>query len=224
MGLRRVPFAPGEWYHCYNRGVEGRKVFLNSKDYERFVEALYLSNDSELTERYNIKHQPHPQILTSPRGKPLVAIGAYCLMPNHFHILLKEVAQNGISKFMHRVGTSYTMYFNIKTERIGNLFVKPFRSKHVEDDRYLRRVSEYIHLNPTELFEPGWKLGKVKNLSDLNRHLLEYRHSSLPSYLGDCLEKVILDPEAIALLKGNGSVGLVSDLLEDRAAYYASLS
>ena len=81
---------------------------------------------------------------------------AYCLMPNHFHLLLQDAlpAGGGISKFMQKVGTAYTMYFNASRERAGNLFVKPFRSKHVSDDRYFKRVAQYIHFNPIELMEP----------------------------------------------------------------------
>ncbi len=224
MGLRRVPFAPAEWYHCYNRGVEGRKVFLNNKDYERFVESLYLSNDQDHTHRYNIKHRKHSEILTSSRGEPLVAIGAYCLMPNHFHILLKELAEKGISKFMHRAVTGYAMYFNIKHKHVGGLFVRPFRAKHISNDRYLRRVAEYIHLNPVELFERSWKLGRVNDLRQLNLRLNEYPHSSLPSFVNDRLEKVVLDSDAIELLRGNGAIAKTSDLLEERSVYYASLN
>ena len=109
-------------------------------------------------------------------------IGAFCLMPNHFHLLLQEITAGGIAKFMQKVGTSYGMYFNSKYERTGNVFVKPFRSRHVDDDIYLRHVASYIHLNPADLFEPQWKGGVLPNATNLLRQLEEYPYSSLGLY------------------------------------------
>ena len=151
-----------------------------------------------------------------------MAIGAYCLMPNHFHLLIKEIAEGGITKFMHRVGTSYTMYFNVKRERVGNLFVKPFRSKHVAGDIYFRRVAQYIHLNPVELFEPQWKTGVVSNGDVLERRLKKYPYSSLPEYSGaKRLESTILDQESVELLKEDAPP--LNELIPEMAAYYAEL-
>lgn len=121
-------------------------------------------------------------ILLMERCKPLVGIGAFCLMPNHFHLLLREASANGISTFMRKVGTSYAMYFNIRYERTGNLFTKPFRSRHVEDDTYLQRVIQYIHSNPAELFEPSWKKGDVQNMIRLEKQLLAYPYSSFRAF------------------------------------------
>src|SRR3989344_1270124 len=117
MAYRRIAFAPDEWYHCYNRGVDKRTIFEEPRDYERFLEALYLSNATESIPRGTFQHLPHSEIINLERTEPIVAIGAYCLMPNHFHLLIKESVEGGISRFMHRVGTSYTMYFNIKRKR-----------------------------------------------------------------------------------------------------------
>jgi putative transposase len=103
-------------------------------------------------------------------------------MPNHFHLLIKEIVQGGIVKFMQKVGTAYTMYFNAKNERVGNLFMKPFRARHVGDDRYFQHVLQYIHCNPAELYEPEWKSGKVTNMKLLQEKLIEYKYSSLRSY------------------------------------------
>src|SRR5579859_6476622 len=135
MGYRRTPFVEGEWYHCYSRGIDKRTVFENPEGFNRFIELLYLANDSKLIDRAAMRSLSHEKILQLPRKANLVAIGAYCLMGNHFHLLLQEKVPNGISKFMHKVGTGYTKYFNLKNDRIGNLFVKPFRSKHIHDDR-----------------------------------------------------------------------------------------
>ncbi len=184
MGYRRHEIAPGEWYHCFARGIDKRTTFSDSSDYRRFQEALYLCNSKTNIERGRVQNLPHEELLRLERGEPLVAIGAYCLMSNHFHLLLKEISEGGISKFMQKLGTSYTMYFNVKNGRTGGLFVGPFRSRHITEDGYLSRIVPYIHLNPAEIFEPGWKRGIVRDLKKLERHLREYSYSSFPDYEG----------------------------------------
>jgi putative transposase len=208
MAYRRTVFAPDEWYHCYTRGVEKRRVFENQRDYERFLEALYLSNSTMQTPRGNFQHLSHLEVMQLPRSDSLVAIGAYCLMPNHFHLLIKETQPGGITKFMQRVGTSYTMYFNVKRKRVGSLFVTPFRSKHIADDRYFQRVAQYIHLNPYEVVG----LKKLK----------EYSYSSLPDYCGEKRNvQTILNPEAFSLLID--TMPAPEGLIDEAAEYYASL-
>ena len=222
MALRRTPFAPGEWYHCFSRGVEKRITFEAPRDYERFIQLLYLCNSLEPVRRDNFKQKSNSEMYETKRATSLVAIGAYCCMPNHFHLLLQEKAEGGISKFMHKVGTAYTMYFNIKNERIGGLFVKPFRSKHVSENLYFAQVAQYIHLNPIELFQPGWKSGAVVDLTRTEQQLREYSYSSLPDYIGDQRpERAILDTEAFDLIASQ--VSNISDLLVDTAAYYQNL-
>ena len=188
------------------------------------MQALYLCNSTTIIERDNVKHLSHPELLKKERQNPLVAIGAYALMPNHFHLLMREVEEGGVAKFMQKIGTSYAMYYNLKYEHIGNLFVKPFRSKHVASDRYLRRVISYIHLNPVELFEPQWKQGRVKDFVALKKFLEEYPHSSLPDYLGTQRpENSILDWTSIKDLLSECIPSLKS-LLPEMAAYYEGLN
>lgn len=222
MGYRRDPFAVDEWYHCYNRGIDKRVVFESERDCERFVEALYLCNDDESTERSYFDHIPHNEIFERDRSSPLVAIGAYCLMPTHYHLLLREIVDNGISRFMHKLGTSYAMYFNTKNARTGNLFNKPFRSRHVSDDRYFRHVAQYIHLNPAETFEKDWKEGKVSSLSKLEHKMREYRFSSFQDYYrADRVEYEILDVDAISIIR-NGMPPM-RNILREAHAYYQKL-
>jgi len=222
MAYRRTTFAPDEWYHCYNRGVDKRTVFETPRDYERFSEALYLSNSVESVARGIFQHLSHSDIMHLQREEPLIAIGAYCLIPNHFHLLIKEIVEGGISRFMHRLGTSYTMYFNIKNERTGNLFMKPFRSKHVADNRYFARVAQYIHLNPAELFEPRWKEGTVRNMETLEKNLRAFKYSSLPVYAGARETDPILDLESVELLREELPT-IDTDFLKETAAYYADI-
>ncbi len=226
--MERQPFGPDEWYHCYSRGVDKRTVFERPADYERFTDLLFTSNSEKPIHRSNLR-KDREALYSLERGAPLVGIGAYTLMPNHFHLLLKDVTEEGtgISRFMQKLGTAYTMYFNISRERTGGLFVKPFRSRHVADDRYFRRVAQYIHFNPIELFEPGWKNGKVRATSKLERTLREYSYSSLidhetPKSEVGRLERGILDTQAIDLLRSDKLS--LADSLDDMREYYASLA
>lgn len=225
IAMNRAPFAPGEWYHCYSRGVDKRITFENEHDYQRFIQLLYLSNSTTNLHRSEIFVRKPEHIFCIDRGERLVSIGAYCLMPNHFHLLLKDETEEGggISKFMQRIGTAYTMYFNLPKERTGNLFVKPFRSKHVHEDRYFKRVAQYIHFNPIELWESGWKDGVAENLESIENQLRTYRFSSLIDYESENerIEAAVLDQDSVAILKSERPSLEVS--LSEAHEYYLSL-
>ncbi len=219
----REAFGVDEWYHCYSRGVDKRKTFETLAEYRRFLQLLYLCNSSTTIHRSDLFKKSHAEILQVERGEPLVALGAYSLMPNHFHLLLKEIVEGGIAAFMQKLGIAYAMYFNRRHERTGNLFVKPFRSKHVADDRYFRYVAQYLHLNPAELFEPNWKEGNISNLSHLEKSLFAYPFSSLADYCGaDRPEKVLLDQQSFNLMRE--LLPPLSETIGDAAAYYADLA
>lgn len=223
MGYRREPFQIGEWYHCYNRGIDKRVVFDSESDSERFLQSLYLCNDEKRAGRSDFDYYPHPRIFTIQRFAPLVSIGAYSLMPNHFHLLMQEKVENGISKFMHKLGTSYTMYFNEKNGRVGNLFYKPFRSRRVSNDSHFSYLPQYLHLNPIEMFEHGWKKGVLRrSLRELQRELSAYRFSSYMDYSGHRRpENSILDPNAASLLMGLSTNPLT--ILSEANEYYSQL-
>ena len=190
-------FAPGEIYHLYNRGVEKRKIFKTKRDYERFLSLLYLSN-GEIPVDLKLQGSTVREVSRVDRGKKLVEISAYCLMPNHFHLLIREYREHGISKFMQKLTTGYTMYFNKKYERSGSLFGGTFKSKHAGDDTYLRYLPAYIHLNPVKLIEPGWKEIGIVNKKRAEEYLERYRYSSFLDYTGkERLEKIILSMDAL---------------------------
>ena len=220
--IRKTNFAPNEWYHCYTRSIDKRPVFITPQDYNRFLEAMYLSNNTRPIERSGLYRPSHTDFFELERHHPIVVIGAYSIMPNHFHILLKELTEGGVVKFMRKLGTSFAMYFNIKYEHVGNVFIKPFRSKHIEDDRYLKRVVQYIHLNAAELFEPEWKDGKVRSMSGLERNLRAYEYSSFFDYCGRKRpENSILDLSTKTLFD---DLLPFQNILEEAAAYYQDLS
>lgn len=202
MTQRKDPFAVGEWYHCYNRGIEKRTTFEDSRDYHRFLELLYLANDEMPLRREDIGVRKFDEILNIPRGKRLVAIHAFCLMPNHFHLVLKEVSEGGISAFMRKMGTAYTLYFNARHERVGNLFLKPFRSLHVSSDRYFQHLINYVHCNPAVLYEPGWKTSHVVDPQFLAGHIATYPYSSIGAHEGvRTPTSAILDAEIFSIVR-----------------------
>lgn len=165
MGMR-APIATGEWYHCYNRGFEKSRVFKNDRDYQRFLVTLYLCNDASRMHLREADGWNLQEILSEQRERQtLVDLGAYALMPNHIHFILRQKVDGGIALHMQKVFTSYTMYFNKKYGRTGALFAGTFKSKHIPDDRYLKRALPYVLLNPD-------------NSSDAP-------YSSLPDFLGE---------------------------------------
>ena len=204
MGYRRVPFAPNEWHHIYSRGIDKRDIFIEERDFLRFQALLYLTNSIKPVNFDSLKNLSRKELFQHDRKNVLVAVGGYCLMKNHPHIIVQEKKEGGITTFMRKLGTAYNMYFNKKYDRIGNLMVKPFRSKHIADDRYLYRVIQYVHLNPVDIFEPNWKENGVEKIQQLEVELCKYPYSSLPDYLSatqDRPERFILDREVFDFIK-----------------------
>ena len=224
MSVRPTAFAPGEYFHCFTRGVDKRQIFMDEKDCERFQMLLYTCNSARSIHISNLHHTARqglalPRVLACKRGKQLVDIGAYCLMPNHLHLLLRETDYGGISAFMQKVGTGYTMYFNKKYGRTGALFSGKFKAVHIESDPHARRVINYIHANPAELYEPGWRKGIVRNEAKLRNNLLTYPYSSLIDYEGtDRPQAVLLSKDAALELVG--AVPGFRALINDARAFY----
>jgi REP element-mobilizing transposase RayT len=183
MAKVREKFSGGVWYHCYNLSIEERLAFEDGKDYGRFIELLYLANDRSPLRRDDIGPRSLNEVLSLARSEPLVTLGAFCLMPGHFHLALKERSAGGITAFMRKIGTAYTLYFNGRHKRVGNLFLKPFRSLVVPDTQVESLVS-YIHCNPASLYEPGWKSDHVVDPQFLGERIGAYPYSSMSSYGG----------------------------------------
>lgn len=178
---RRITFAPGEFYHIYNRGVEKRSIFSSDVDKKRFQALLYLCNgDKPVVYRF----VQGSTLYKTDVGNKSVAIGAYVLMPNHFHLLVKETSENGITEFMRRLTTAYTMYFNKKYKRVGPLFQGTFKAEYVDEDKYLKYLFSYIHLNPIKLFDKNWKGDGIKDKHGAQKYLAQYKFSSYNDYAG----------------------------------------
>jgi putative transposase len=206
---RKTPFAEKEYYHIYSRGVEKRKIFLNTKDYNRFVALLYIMNQN-VSFRFDNFLQAHKnnleEIFKEKRDKTLVSILGYCLMPNHFHLILYEHTEGGISKFMGKLLTAYSMYFNKKYERSGPLVTHPFRSEHISNESQYMYIFSYVHLNPLSIIYKDWKENCIKNKKEAKEFLERYKFSSYQDFLGkNRIESVIVDlsmvPEYIKDMK-----------------------
>ncbi|MEK7576463.1 MAG: transposase [Patescibacteria group bacterium] len=183
---RDFQFSVGELYHIYNRGNDKRNIFLNEVNYSRFVKLLFLCNG---TSSIVFKSIPPAKLFHFKRGSQLIDIGAYCLMPNHFHLLVKEKVENGISDFMKKLSTAYSMYFNLKYRRTGKLFEGAFKAKHISEDEYLKYLYAYIHLNPIKLIEPKWKETGIKDKKQAAAYLKKYRFSSYLDFMGQSREE-----------------------------------
>ena len=188
--MKQLEFVNNEIYHIYNRGVEKRKIFLDKKDYFRFIHNLFEFNDIAPAQNRRSSRQPAEGQLVEvglpPVRKPrelLVNILAFCLMPNHFHLLVIQKKDKGITDFMRKIGTGYTNYFNTKYDRVGHLFQGNFRAKIVQKDEYFLHLVNYIHLNPVEIIRPRWKDGAIGNLGEVKSFLEDYRWSSLLDYI-----------------------------------------
>lgn len=178
MSLRKVNFAKGEYYHIYNRGNSKQKIFRDKEDYLRFIALLYIANTSDKFNIYDLKKYVNSDIYEKEKSDSLVSIGSYCLMPNHFHILITEKAEGGISNFMQKLSTAYVMYYNKKYERSGSLFESKFKSKHIDKDNYFKYLFSYVHLNPIKLIQKDWKEKGIKNKTEAIKYLNKYEYSS----------------------------------------------
>lgn len=157
--MRKTPLVTGEFYHIFNRGVDKRKIFQNVQDLERFFVCMKVFNTVQpVGSLYEHSFQDDVE------QKPLVRFVAYCLLPNHFHFILEQVVDGGISEFMKRIQGGYTWYFNNRNKRSGALFQGRFKSIHIDSNEYLKYVSAYVNLNDRQKDQlGGWTAKLVKS-------------------------------------------------------------
>ncbi len=184
-----------EIYHILNRGVDKRKIFLDRQDYFRFIHDLFEFNDqriinttfyafnSQINDFVSRKYKAVEFKEKKPR-KLLVNIHAFCLMPNHYHLLMSPRIEGGITKFMRKIGIGYAKYFNQKYERRGTLFESRYKSIQIVNEPHFYHLPYYIHLNPLDLKFPEWREGKLRNYREALKLLKDYRWSSHLDYLG----------------------------------------
>lgn len=153
--MRKHQLVENEYYHIYNRGTEKRKIFLDDSDYFRFLLSMRLMNDEKdgLMFLWKNHHAKYPnssveEFLRSnlKKRKPLVEFICYSMISNHFHFMMRQLAEKGIEKFMQRIGIGYAMYFNSRYERSGTLFQGKFKSSPIRPENFLY-LSAYINCN-----------------------------------------------------------------------------
>ena len=178
-------------YHVVKRATEGRKIFRKPQDSHRFILGLEFYNDPEPVNLWNLIAGSDPAMLgerlreqRNKKRTPIVKLLAFVLMPNHIHLILREIKENGISKYIQKLG-GYSTYFNKQYHRMGSLFQSRFKAIHIKDDVQLNTVFSYVHTNPVELWESGWKKHGVKNPERAIKKLEEYWASSYNDYIGE---------------------------------------
>ena len=186
---RATPLETGETYHVYNRGAHKMDIFRDDKSRRRFQALLLVCNRKEPAHLSNLlaKYQGPSSIKifseeAVPLDERLVDIFGYCLMPNHFHLILRQNVDRGITTFMRKVGTAYSMYFNLKYDHSGTLLQGRFKSQHVSSDSYFRWLFQYVHLNPLSIIEPDWKESSLKDEKRALAFLDTYAWSSYFDY------------------------------------------
>jgi putative transposase len=201
--MRKIKFEPKRIYHVFNRGVEKRNIFLSDGDRWRFLQGMYLFNNE--TGSFNLlytleqeKGKMHFGILREHvkkkkiKRKHLVRVMADCLKPNHYHLLLEELQENGISRFMQKLGTGYVKYFNKKYERVGPLFQGRFKAVEVQSNEQLAYLLAYINvINPGQELEPELK-SAAQDPEEILRFVEHYPWSTHLEYLGK-RESIIAD-------------------------------
>ncbi len=180
--MRKTKPLANEVYHLYNRGVEKRKVFMDESDYFRFIHGLFEFNDT--APALNLYHKTEfnevglrkIEALRSQRHL-LVEILSFCLMPNHYHLMVRSKKSSGITEFMRKLGTGYTNYFNQKYDRVGALFQGKYKSKIIDTNEHLAYLPYYVHLNPLSL-------ENFSSKKETFEFLEKYRWSSHLDYSG----------------------------------------
>jgi len=195
----RENFIDGGIYHNILRAIDDNLIFKDENDYYRGIFSIYEFNNANpveiwrrrrdrITEKKKEKlwEAGSPTASVSDKRDRLVDVLAFCFMPNHIHLLLKQIKDRGISKFMQKVGCGYGRYFNDKYLRKGYVFQNRFKSVHVEDDKQFMTVVPYIFTNPTALIEPGWKERGIRNHSvkEVIKFLENYKWSSYQDCIG----------------------------------------
>lgn len=215
MPYRNVVLAQDQVYHAYNRGVAALPIFHSHKDYSRFLTLIdyyrFMNTPASFSQIIKLPYDEKDQILAGLKkeNKVHVDVLSFCLMPNHFHLLLKQLTEKGISNFLSNLQNGYAKYFNIKNSRVGPLFQSMFKAVRIDTDEQLIHVSRYIHLNPSTgyIVEP--------------KNLLEYDWSSMGTYLKDGKSYPFVQTEIVLSLFKNAES--YKQFILDQADYQREL-
>jgi len=202
MPQRKEGFENGEFYHVILRALDDNLIFKDTNDYYRGIFSIYEFNNAkpvtiQARRKARIafknslnKADRNPTSMQLPefidKREMMVEVLAFCFMPNHIHLLLKQLRGDGISKFMQKVGGGYARYFNNQYERKGHVFQDTFKSVHIAGDNQFRVVVSYIFTNPVALIEPGWKKNGIRNhsIAEVIKFLEGYKWSNYQDCIG----------------------------------------
>ena len=193
---KRLPPVNGEIYHIVIRAVEGSKLFRDKQDYLQIIHNLFEFNDEKpVSSKFRVLRCINKKMKLTrneivnfgsceqEKREMLVQIFAFCLMPNHVHLLVRQIKDGGITKFMRKTGAGYANYYNQKYKRTGHLFQGRYRMVHVKNDKQLITVFVYIHTNPIAIIYPGWKEKGIANFKKAVDFIENYKWSSYSDYL-----------------------------------------
>ena len=197
MPLRKVPLVTNEIYHIFNRTVANEPLFTNVKEYKIFVKTIeyysYVNTPFRFSHYLKLNNKEKQALLnTLYQNKKLVEIYSYCLMPNHYHLLVKQLVDKGISNYMRFSQNSYAKYLNLKKKRNGAVFQSPFKAVRIETGEQFMHVARYIHLNPFT----GFVIDSLDKLKD-------YEWSSYKDYLGKRASKFLVTNYLKSFYKNN---------------------
>ena len=188
MSVKRPQLADNEIYHIVLRGVGDSEIFKDEQDYWRAIFSLYEFNTTTPVE-IRIQRKKRQSVknggLSSDKRDLLIDLFAFCFMPNHIHLLVRQKIKDGITQFMRKLGTGYAYYFNKKYDRRGHLFQGRFKAVHIRSDRQLKAAFVYIHTNPISLIDFRWKKEGTANVRKAIKFLENYKWSSFPDYIGN---------------------------------------
>lgn len=189
--LRKEKFLIGEYYHIYSRTIFNIPEFKNKDNANKLAQTFLLANSTKSGQafdylRNNINTSLKDALKISQSGEKLTEVLCYAIMPDHYHLLMKEIKEKGITDFIRKCNTSIAKYINTKTERRGPLFESRFKSKQVDSNDYLLHLSVYIHLNPLDFLDSkDWRKNKTKDWKNAMEKILNYPWSSIKHFISN---------------------------------------
>ncbi|HCC59626.1 MAG: hypothetical protein A2402_03265 [Candidatus Staskawiczbacteria bacterium RIFOXYC1_FULL_37_43] len=233
MPRRKEQFVTGEIYHIVIRAIDNNLIFKDLNDYYRGIFSIYEFNNAIPVNIFNRRLArtaekkkekfcelgAHKILVEDARDK-FIKVLAFCFMPNHVHLLTKQIKDGGISKFMQKVGGGYGGYFNRKYQRKGHVFQNEFKSVHVDTDNQLIATASYIFTNPIALIEPSWKEKGIQkhSVKEVSKFLEDYKWSSYQDCIGVKNFPSVTEREFLLETMGgiNGLNGVVKDWIEHK--------
>jgi REP element-mobilizing transposase RayT len=185
--MRKFDFVNGEFYHIFNRGVDKRRIFQDEIDFKNFLECLHLFNDALFVRPTRLSRKVMNLSMSERydhEREHFVDIYAYSLIPNHFHLLFRQLRTDGISRLMHKLEKTISNTFNRRNGRTGTLFEGNFKAVHVTNESHLIYLPTYIHLNVLDVGGFSWRDGIVENWEEAVGFMERYPWSSHGAYMG----------------------------------------